>query len=151
MATFCATAGIAIGLKEFAALADSTHVKLGLALGLMIWLQFLLAFVRPRKGGCGRQIWYFSHWLLGTGSVILGWFNIFKGLDLYVIDWPDAGSLQALYIAFSVQVAVLAFAYLFLDRWAHLLNQSKTAELRDVAGTELQSGKMSKVDDDDKP
>lgn len=94
MATFCATAGIAIGLKEFAALADSTHVKLGLALGLMIWLQFLLAFVRPRKGGCGHQIWYFSHWLLGTGSVILGWFNIFKGLDLCVIDWPDAGRLQ---------------------------------------------------------
>lgn len=35
------------------------------------------------------------------------------------------GCEQDLYVLFSLNVAILAFAYLFLDRFNHLMNQSK--------------------------
>jgi hypothetical protein len=64
------------------------------------------------------------HWLFGTSSVLLAWFNIFKGLDLYVTSWT-VGTQKDLYVLFALNVAILAFAYLFLDRFNHLMNQSK--------------------------
>jgi hypothetical protein len=39
------------------------------------------------RGQVSRVPWYFVHWLFGTTSVLLAWFNIFKGLDLYVTSW----------------------------------------------------------------
>jgi hypothetical protein len=35
------------------------------------------------------------------------------------------GYKQDLYVLFAINVAILAFAYLFLDRFNHLMNQSK--------------------------
>lgn len=35
------------------------------------------------------------------------------------------GREQDLYVLFAINVAILAFAYLFLDRFNHLMNQSK--------------------------
>jgi hypothetical protein len=39
------------------------------------------------RGQVSRVPWYFIHWLFGTGAVLLAWYNIFKGLDLYVEGW----------------------------------------------------------------
>jgi len=39
------------------------------------------------RGKVSRVPWYFIHWLFGTGAVLLAWYNIFKGLDLYVTSW----------------------------------------------------------------
>jgi hypothetical protein len=76
------------------------------------------------RGQVSRVPWYFVHWLFGTSSVLLAWFNIFKGLDLYVTSWT-VGTQKDLYVLFALNVAILAFAYLFLDRFNHLMNQSK--------------------------
>jgi len=39
-----------------------------------------------------RAAWYVSHWLIGTGAILLGWFNIFLGLDLFFSDYPEEGT-----------------------------------------------------------
>ncbi|KAJ7552027.1 hypothetical protein O6H91_06G039200 [Diphasiastrum complanatum] len=132
LAVACGTAGIVIALKNFNAL-DSLHAKLGLALGCLIWTQSILGVIRPIRGACWRPQWYFLHWLFGTTAVVLGWYNIFQGLNLFVSDWPDDGSQRALYIIFSVQVALIAFAYLLLERWHHL----KLQAIKDLNNTQL--------------
>jgi hypothetical protein len=43
------------------------------------------------RGSGVRPAWYFVHWLFGTAAIILGWFNIFKGLDVYAGNWPVGG------------------------------------------------------------
>ena len=169
------TISFAIAVNKFQVIPlDSTHVKLGVAIMCLIWLLPLLSFVRPRRGSTIRPVWYFVHWLFGTTAILLGWFNIFKGLDLYVQDWPTSGTLkvspefflllllqrhchrcdtfsflqtigytsklhrsdkitmmlyvmelQASYVLWSINVAILAFLYLFLDRLPHIRAQSK--------------------------
>ncbi|KAH9546636.1 hypothetical protein CY35_12G109200 [Sphagnum magellanicum] len=111
-----ATVGLAIGLRKFDALHDSLHAELGLAIGCLIWAQPLVALLlRPKKGQSLRAVWYASHWLIGTGAILLGWFNIFLGLDLFFSDYPEEGTGKWLKTAFSVQVAVVSFVYLFPD------------------------------------
>jgi hypothetical protein len=39
------------------------------------------------RGKVSRVPWYFIHWLFGTTAVLLAWYNIFKGLDLYLTSW----------------------------------------------------------------
>jgi len=43
------------------------------------------------RGAAIRPAWFTVHWLFGTAAIILGWFNIFKGLDVYVQSWPIGG------------------------------------------------------------
>lgn len=43
------------------------------------------------RGTAIRPAWFAVHWLFGTAAIILGWFNIFKGLDEYVGNWPSGG------------------------------------------------------------
>ncbi|CAK9205525.1 unnamed protein product [Sphagnum jensenii] len=119
------TIGVAIGLNKFDSLHDHmTHTKLGLAIMVLVWVQVVLSIIRPKRGQVSRVPWYFIHWLFGTASVLLAWYNIFKGLDLYVEGWT-VGTQKDLYVLFSLNVAILGFAYLFLDRFNHLMNQAK--------------------------
>ncbi|CAK9195012.1 unnamed protein product [Sphagnum troendelagicum] len=120
-----ATTGLAIGLSKFDALYDSLHAKLGLAVGCLIWAQPLLGLIRPHKGHSSRAVWYVIHWVFGTSAVLLGWYNIFLGLALYIEDWPEVGTLKGLTIAFSVQVAMISFIYLLLERIPHIHAQLK--------------------------
>jgi hypothetical protein len=39
--------------------------------------------------------------------------------------WVVGMRVQDLYVLFSLNVAILGFAYLFLDRYNHLMNQAK--------------------------
>jgi len=48
-------------------------------------------YVINYMGAAVRPAWFTLHWLFGTAAVILAWFNIFKGLDLYVESWPVGG------------------------------------------------------------
>ncbi|CAM6016637.1 unnamed protein product [Sphagnum balticum] len=119
------TIGVAIALKKFDALDDHmTHTKLGVAIMVLVWVQVVLSIIRPKRGQVSRVPWYFIHWLFGTAAVLLAWYNIFKGLDLYVQGWT-VGTQKDLYVLFSLNVAILGFAYLFLDRFNHLMNQAK--------------------------
>lgn len=59
-----------------------------------------------------RPAWFMLHWLIGMAAIILGWFNIFKGLDEYVGSWPSGGE-RKVRLAFVVANDVIHF--LFLD------------------------------------
>ncbi len=50
-------------------------------------LTWLLLRLMLCRGKVSRVPWYFIHWLFGTSAVLLAWYNIFKGLDLYVTSW----------------------------------------------------------------
>ncbi|KAH8946527.1 hypothetical protein BDL97_12G100100 [Sphagnum fallax] len=122
-----ATVGLAIGLRTFDALHDSLHAELGLAIGCLIWAQPLVALLlRPK-----------NHWLIGTGAILLGWFNIFLGLDLFFSDYPEEGTGKSLKTAFSVQVAVVSFVYLFLERLPHVCAQSRSSSSNVEPGINL--------------
>lgn len=71
------------------------------------WLKWLLMSVRPCRGSGIRPVWFFVHWLFGTTAIVLAWFNIFKGLDVYVGNWPDGGERKVSFEFFSTSVATL--------------------------------------------
>ncbi|CAK9199979.1 unnamed protein product [Sphagnum troendelagicum] len=144
-----ATVGLAIGLRKFDALHDSLHAELGLAIGCLIWAQPLVALLlRPKKGQSLRATWYVSHWLIGTGAILLGWFNIFLGLDLFYSDYPEEGTGKWLKTAFSVQVAVLSFVYLFLERLPHVCAQSRSSSSNVEPGINLVAMSSKRVTSD---
>ncbi|CAM6091466.1 unnamed protein product [Calypogeia fissa] len=116
----CATAGIAILIKEFGPTFFHTHMKLGLALWIITMIMPVISIVRPAKGTQGRPIWLFVHWLLGTGVIFLGVVNCYIGIEIYQFHH---GSIRSLDIAFSVQVAVMAFVYFLQDRFSYILGQ----------------------------
>lgn len=165
------------------------------------------AYVCVCRGSAVRAAWYVVHWLFGTALVILGWFNIFKGLDEYIQSWAGgerkvrsitiyatvdcfycksrmarissfsnskrastAGAwnwswpsfwrlvhlrywiwnfmcsdiiltlnfdanphlytfVQAWYVIWGVQIALLSFIYLFMDRLPHIQRQSQDPSL----------------------
>jgi uncharacterized membrane protein len=44
------TIGVAISLKKFDALNDQmTHTKLGVAIMVLVWVQVVLSFIRPKR------------------------------------------------------------------------------------------------------
>jgi hypothetical protein len=109
---------------------DNTHVKLGLAVMVLVWFQPLSALIRPRRGTPVRPSWYAVHWLFGTAAIVLAWFNIFKGLDAYVESWPSGGERKASYILWGINVGILAFLYLFLDRLSYIRLQAKDVDFK---------------------
>jgi hypothetical protein len=113
-----ATAGIAVLIKQFGATFYHTHMRLGLALWIIVMMLPFMSIVRPAKGTPWRSYWYFIHWLLGTGVLVLGVVNCFIGINIYQ---HAHGSIKALNIAFTVQVAVMAFIYFLQDRWSYVL------------------------------
>lgn len=52
------------------------------------WFSEIISFFAGwYRGVMFRPYWYVVHWLFGTTMIILAWFNIFKGLDIYVGSW----------------------------------------------------------------
>ncbi|CAM6087157.1 unnamed protein product [Calypogeia fissa] len=116
LGVFLATGAVSIALRQFENTRDTTHGCIGFVLTFLILLQPIFALFRPDEDSEYRGYWEFSHWLIGTGGIILGWVNIFKGLDLYFEDWPGAGSQLILTVLFTVQVTIIGFLYLLFDR-----------------------------------
>jgi hypothetical protein len=113
---FLTTGAVSIALRQFEHTRNTTHGYTGFVLIFLVLLQPILALFRPEEGGDLRKYWEFFHWVIGTGGVILGWVNIFKGLDLYFVDWPGAGSQLIMTILFTIQVTIIGFFYLLFDR-----------------------------------
>ena len=110
--------GLAIANFGAAGLAH-THGRLGLALLIAPFLTALLGIFRPDLGASWRRgLWYIAHWTLGTSTVVLAFLNIFIGM--HVFELITATSLFRLNVAFSVQLALMAFIYLAQDRWAYM-------------------------------
>jgi len=70
--------------------------------------------------------------LLKDTALLMQFHRWFLCFLLFFVCWRVAdfcnlcvGCEQDLYVLFGINVAILAFAYLFLDRFNHLMNQSK--------------------------
>ncbi|MCO5610010.1 hypothetical protein L7F22_064245 [Adiantum nelumboides] len=128
-----ALGGGGLALVKFGAMGLAhTHGRLGVALLLAPLLAAFLSTVRPKVGAeRKRGLWYATHWLLGTGTVVLACLNVFIGLQVY--ELISARSLFFINVAFAVQVALMVLLYLAQDRWAYLsqvqwaLPQSKSS------------------------
>lgn len=126
LAVILATAGAIISLIKFNNKFWYTHQRLGLCLYIIVWLQPIMGFLRPQRGMKWRCLWYFVHWIFGTGGVILGIVNTYIGFNSYQL--MSSRSLRTLNILFSIEVSLIATVYLLQDRWNYLLQQgaSKT-------------------------
>lgn len=103
-AVSCVVPAFAISIHYFAALSDSLHAKLGVAVFILMCLQPVMAILRPHKGNLYRPIWYLCHWMFGTSAVILGWYEIYTGLALYSVDWCTDNCTTVSHCSLHIQV-----------------------------------------------
>ncbi|XP_038990951.1 cytochrome b561 domain-containing protein At2g30890-like [Hibiscus syriacus] len=121
LSVLLATAGAVMSIKNFNNAFNNHHQRLGVALYGIIWLQALTGVLRPWRGCKGRSAWFFAHWLLGTAVCILGVISIYTGLGAYYEKTSRRTELWA--IAFTAEISVIVFIYLFQDKWVHIEKQ----------------------------
>jgi len=121
LAVILATVGAILSLFKFNNKFQYTHQRLGLGLYIILWLQPIVGLLRPERGMKGRSFWYFVHWLLGTGGLILGIVNTYSGFHSY--EFRNSTSLKTVNILFSIEVSFIALFYLIQDRWDYLIQQ----------------------------
>ncbi|WOL11000.1 cytochrome b561 domain-containing protein [Canna indica] len=121
LASLMATAAAVLSLTNFENSFNNAHQRIGLALYGLIWVQPVIAFLRPHKGMKIRSVWYFLHWLLGTGVCLLGIANIYIGLKTFHERASRSVSLWT--VLFTAEVSVMALIYLFQDRWDYVMKQ----------------------------
>ncbi|KAK8639323.1 hypothetical protein V6N13_137710 [Hibiscus sabdariffa] len=110
-----------MSIKNFNNAFDNHHQRLGVALYGIIWLQALTGVLRPWRECKGRSAWFFAHCLLGTAVCILGVISIYTGLGAYHEKTSRSTKLWA--IAFTAEISVIVFIYLFQDKWVHIQKQ----------------------------
>ncbi|CAL4901792.1 unnamed protein product [Urochloa decumbens] len=129
VAVVLATAGAVLSISNFENAFNNTHQRIGLALYGFIWLQPLIGFLRPDRGMRFRSAWYLTHWLLGIGICVVGVANVYIGLHTYQERTGRSARLWT--VLLTVEVAAMAFVYLFQDRWNHVVRQEEAAALGD--------------------
>lgn len=97
---------------------DNTHQRLGLALYVAIWLPFIAGIFRPDRGSKNRGVWYAFHWLIGVTVTLLGIVNVYIGLQAY--NTKTMKSTSVWNWLFSIEVGVIAFIYLFQEKWQYI-------------------------------
>ncbi|KAK8994955.1 hypothetical protein V6N11_046022 [Hibiscus sabdariffa] len=121
LSVLLATAGAVMSIKNFNNAFNNHHQRLGVALYGIIWLQALTGVVRPWRGCKGRSAWFLAHWLLGSAVCILGVISIYTGLGAY--HEKTSRSTKVWAIAFTAEMSVIVFIYLFQDKWVHIQKQ----------------------------
>ncbi|KAL3529627.1 hypothetical protein ACH5RR_008949 [Cinchona calisaya] len=121
IAVLLATAGSVISIRNFENSFNNCHQRLGLALYGAIYVQVLIGFRRPRRGTKARTVWYISHWIMGTSVAFAGIFNTYTGLRAYHMKTSKSTSLWT--ILFTAQVSLMAFFYLFQEKWDYIQKQ----------------------------
>ncbi|GMJ16107.1 hypothetical protein like AT2G30890 [Hibiscus trionum] len=116
-----ATVGAVMSVKNFNNSFNNHHQRLGLALYGIIWLQALTGVLRPWRGSKGRSGWFSAHWLLGTAVSILGIINIYTGLAAY--HEKTTRSIKLWTILLTAEISLIAFIYLFQDKWLYIQKQ----------------------------
>ncbi|KAK8488890.1 hypothetical protein V6N12_033810 [Hibiscus sabdariffa] len=136
-----ATVGAVMSVKNFNNSFNNHHQRLGLALYGIIWLQALTGVLRPWRGSKGRSGWFSAHWLLGTAVSILGIINIYTGLVAY--HEKTSRSIKLWTILLTAETSLIAFIYLFQDKWLYIQKQgvilgdeSVTPEQQHISSTE---------------
>ncbi|PUZ64765.1 hypothetical protein GQ55_3G169500 [Panicum hallii var. hallii] len=125
VAVVLATAGAVLSISNFENAFNNTHQRIGLALYGFIWLQPLIGFLRPDRGMRFRSAWYLTHWLLGIGICVVGVANVYIGLHTY--EERTGRSARLWTVLLTVEVAAMAFVYLFQDRWSYVVRQAEAA------------------------
>ncbi|KQK09085.1 cytochrome b561 domain-containing protein At4g18260 [Brachypodium distachyon] len=120
-AVLLATGGVALSVMNFENSFSNSHQRVGLALYGFMWLQPLIGFFRPERGVKARSLWYFSHWLLGVTVCATGIANVYTGLRTYHERTTKSVSLWTGLL--TVEVSILAFLYLLIDRWSYMMKQ----------------------------
>lgn len=115
------TAGAVLSIRKFENTFNNTHQKMGLALYGVVWLQALTGFFRPERGNKGRSVWFLVHWMLGTTVSLLGIVNVYTGLQAY--HKKSSKSIKLWTTIFTAQVFLVAFLYLFQDKWNYIKRQ----------------------------
>ncbi|OAY29134.1 cytochrome b561 domain-containing protein At4g18260 [Manihot esculenta] len=115
------TSGAIMSIKSFENSFDNNHQRIGLALYVVVWVQAVIGFLRPLRGSKRRSIWYFVHWILGTVITLVGIINIYTGLEAY--HKKMSADTRIWTILFTAQVSVMAFFYLFQDKWDYMQKQ----------------------------
>ncbi|XP_010275091.2 PREDICTED: cytochrome b561 domain-containing protein At4g18260 [Nelumbo nucifera] len=121
LSVLLATTGAVLSIKNFDNAFNNNHQRIGLALYGLIWVQALIGFCRPQRGSKGRSLWYFAHWVFGTGLSALGIINIYTGLQAY--HKRTSRSTRLWSILFTAEVSFIAFLYLFQDKWDYMQKQ----------------------------
>ncbi|XP_051136227.1 cytochrome b561 domain-containing protein At2g30890-like [Andrographis paniculata] len=115
------TVGAILSMRQFENEFRNIHQRTGLGLYAAIYLQLLIGFIRPKKGGRGRKAWYILHWVVGTSTGLVGILNIYTGLHGY--QKRTSRNTRVLGIAFSAQVCVMMVVFLVQDKWGYIQTQ----------------------------
>lgn len=155
MAILLATAAAVLSVINFENSFSNTHQRLGAALYALIWIQPVVAFLRPHRYGMQlrtvlapraslgdsdpnpsccirlrgtklRGVWYLLHWLLGTGVCVLGVANVYIGLHTYRERSSRSVSLWASLL--TAAVSIVAVVYLLQDKWEYLMKQARVGD-----------------------
>ncbi|KAL5231176.1 hypothetical protein ABZP36_029952 [Zizania latifolia] len=121
VAVILATAGAVLSMSNFENAFNNTHQRIGLVLYGSIWLQPLIGFLRP-----DRSVWYLTHWLVGIAVCVVGVANVYTGIHAY--HERTGRSVRLWTVLLTVEVSVMAFVYLFQDRWNHVVQQQQREE-----------------------
>ncbi|GMY37893.1 cytochrome b561 domain-containing protein At4g18260 isoform X1 [Fagus crenata] len=124
LSVLLATAGAVMSIKKFENSFDNSHQRLGLALYVIIWVQVLIGFIRPKRGKKERGVWYIVHWMLGTIISLVGIINVYTGL--YAYNRRTSKSTTLWTILFTAEVSFITFFYLFQDKWEYMQKQGVT-------------------------
>ncbi|CAD5182242.1 unnamed protein product [Musa acuminata subsp. malaccensis] len=126
VAILLATAAAVLSVINFENSFSNTHQRLGAALYALIWIQPVVAFLRPHRGTKLRGVWYLLHWLLGTGVCVLGVANVYIGLHTYRERSSRSVSLWASLL--TAAVSIVAVVYLLQDKWEYLMKQARVGD-----------------------
>ncbi|PON89720.1 Cytochrome b561 and DOMON domain-containing protein [Trema orientale] len=121
LAVLLATAGAVLSFKNFNNTFNNNHQRIGVALYGIIWLQFLIGFLRPNRGSKGRSVWFFAHWILGTAVSLMGVFSIYSGLQAY--HEKTSRKIRIWTSLFTAEICFICFFYLFQDKWSYIQKQ----------------------------
>ncbi|GJU33184.1 cytochrome b561 and DOMON domain-containing protein-like protein [Tanacetum coccineum] len=118
-----AFAGAILSIISFENSFNNTHQRIGLALYGAILVQTLIGFGRPKRGTKGRTFWYVFHWIFGTTTSLVGILNTYTGLKAY--HKRTSMSARVWSIIFTIQVSLMAFFYLFQEKWGYMQKQGE--------------------------
>lgn len=121
LSVMLATTGAIMSIKTFENSFNNNHQRIGLALYGAIWVQAILGFFRPQRGSKKRSMWYVLHWILGTIICIVGILNIYTGLEAYKKRTKRSVTIWT--ILFTAQISIMAFFYLFQEKWDYMKKQ----------------------------
>ncbi|CAI7753199.1 unnamed protein product [Closterium sp. NIES-54] len=91
---------------------DYLHGQLGLAIFIIVLVLPIGGFVKPSRNSSYRVFWRFGHWLVGIVAVVLGWVNVFLGLDRYTTMF--SGNQKAYLIIIGIAISAFGLFYIAL-------------------------------------